>query len=226
MPGKNLMDRISQGRQYRSFVEEVRVKDGEESFVVEGYAATFNEEYCLGENDYVRVLEKVDAGAFGKCDMSDTIFQYDHEGRVFARVSNGTLMLSADGHGLKVVADLGGTDEGRKLHSEIKGGYTNRMSFGFTVTAESEESRKGSDGKREYVRTILSVGRLYDVSAVSIPANGGTEISARKFVDGVINRLKSEEAERLAEDEKKNRSEEAERLGAKYRLMKTDRSVL
>lgn len=226
MPGKNLMDRISQGRQYRSFVEEVRVKDGDESFVVEGYATTFNEEYCLGENDYVRVLEKVDAGSFGKCDMSDTIFQYDHEGRVFARVSNGTLLLSVDGHGLKVVADLGGTDEGRKLYSEIKGGYTNRMSFGFTVDAESGESRKGSDGKREYVRTILSVGRLYDVSAVSIPANGGTEISARKFVDGVIDRLKSEEAERLAEDEIRNRSEEAERLGAKYRLMKVDRSFL
>ena len=57
------------------------------------------------------------------------VMQYDHEGRVFARLSNGTLQLESDEHGLKVRADLSGTELGRNLYEEIKGGYTTKMSF-------------------------------------------------------------------------------------------------
>ena len=132
--------------------------------------------------------------------MSDVIMQYDHEGRVFARTSNDTLQLTPDGHGLEVNAYLGGTEGGRALYGEIRGGYTNKMSFGFRVGADDIEERT-IDGKTIYVRTITKISRLYDVSAVSLPANDGTEISARSLRDGAIARL---EAERLlkAENEK------------------------
>ena len=42
------------------------------------------------------------------------------------------------------------------------------------------------------LRIILDVSRLYDVSAVSLPANEATSITARKYVDGVIDEVRQE----------------------------------
>lgn len=200
---KSLMDKINQGRQYRSMTMEVRsASENTESKIVEGYATTFNEPYCLCENDSLRYLEQVSERAFENCDMGDVVFQYDHEGRVYARLSNGTLKLSVDDHGLKVEADLGGTEEGRKLYEEIKGGYTTKMSFGFMIGETEEKRTKASDGKTEYLVTITRITKLYDVSAVSIPANDGTEISSRSYFNGLIEAEKKE-AERLLEEQRK-----------------------
>jgi HK97 family phage prohead protease len=118
--------------------------------------------------------------------MSDVIMQYDHEGRVFARTGNGTLRLYEDEHGLKIIANLGGTEIGRQLFEEIQGGYTNKMSFGFTVTGEKKTRSKDADGRVTILRTITKIGKLYDVSAVSLPANDATEISSRTTSDGLI----------------------------------------
>lgn len=191
---KTLEQKLNEGRQYRSVVE-IRAVD--EEMVVEGYATTFDEPYTLYEDDEIRVMEQVDAHAFDDTDMADVIMQYDHEGRVFARIANGTLELTPDEHGLHVRADLGGTEIGRQLYEEIKGGYTSKMSFGFTVAAD-EELRKDEDGKTTYLRTITSIRKLYDVSAVSLPANNATEISARAFCEGVI--AKAAEERRAAAD--------------------------
>lgn len=191
---KTLEQKLNEGRQYRSVVE-IRAVD--EEMVVEGYATTFDEPYTLYEDDEIRVMEQIDAHAFDDTDMADVIMQYDHEGRVFARIANGTLELTPDEHGLHVRADLGGTEIGRQLYEEIKGGYTSKMSFGFTVAAD-EELRKDEDGKTTYLRTITSIRKLYDVSAVSLPANNATEISARAFCEGVI--AKAAEERRAAAD--------------------------
>lgn len=175
-------------------------KDDEGRMIVEGYATTFNQPYELYRMNDVIVNEQVDANAFAETDMSDTIMQYDHEGRVFARVKNGTLELTPDEHGLKVRANLGGTEIGRQLFEEIKGGYTNKMSFGFTVTGESKKRTKDENGNTVILRTIQKVGRLYDVSAVSLPANDATEISSRSIGDGLIAEAQKEflaEQERL-----------------------------
>lgn len=120
---------------------ETRADDSDEKkYIVKGYATTFNEPYVLYVCDDWEYREQVSPDAFKECNMEDVIFQYDHEGRVYARLSNGTMKLDIDEHGLLVTADLGGTEEGRKLFEEIKGGYTTKMSFGFTV-AEDEELR-------------------------------------------------------------------------------------
>ena len=154
--------------------------------VVEGYATTFNQPYELMRDKNVIVNEQVDPNAFAQTDMSDTIMQYDHEGRVFARVKNGTLEITPDEHGLRVRADLSGTEIGRQLFEEIAGGYTNKMSFGFTVTGQKRERSKDAEGNTVILRTITKVGRLFDVSAVSLPANDATEISSRAIGDGLI----------------------------------------
>lgn len=195
---------VKNDREYRDMTMEIRSAETEEveqeeRKIVRGYASTFNEPYTLYENDDWRFDEVVDSKAFDNTDMSDVIMQYDHEGRVFARMSNNTLTVTPDEKGLLIEADLGGTELGRQLYEEIRGGYTNKMSFGFTVDGDEMLDTKDVDGKALTVRTITSVRKLYDVSAVSLPANDATSISVRNLTDGEIERIQAErlEAEKL-----------------------------
>lgn len=188
---------IKKDREYRNMILEVRTADEpelEERKIVRGYASTFGEPYTLYRGDDWRLDEVVDSRAFDNTDMTDVIMQYDHQGRVFARMSNNTLTVTPDEKGLLIEADLGGTELGRQLYEEIRGGYTNKMSFGFTVDGENE-TKERVDGTTIYTRTITSVRKLYDVSAVSIPANDATSISVRNLTDGVIEKIQAERLE-------------------------------
>ena len=204
-------------REYRKIdadqLETRKMESGE--MVVEGYATTFNMPYRLMGDEKITVNEQVDRNAFRETDMTDVIMQYDHEGPVFARVSNGTLRLEEDEHGLKVTADLGGTERGRQLFEEIAGGYTNKMSFGFTVTGEKKERSKNAEGHVTILRTITRIGKLYDVSAVSLPANDATEISSRTISDGLI----AEAAEEIRAEEERQR-----RIGEIRKLLKGEQT--
>ena len=200
-------------REYRDFILAVvptEEGESEERMIVKGYASTFNQPYTLWEDDEFVIQEQVDSRAFDEADLSDVIFQYNHEGRVFARNSNGTLSVGPDEVGLGIEADLGGTDIGRQLFQEIKGGYTTKMSYGYTVNGASWEDRKLEDGRTLELRTVTSVGKVYDVSAVSIPANNATSISVRNLSDGVISEVKAERLKAL--------ELERERLKTKIRL--------
>lgn len=203
MEPKTIQKKLDEGRQYRSFdvsrFERRSADNGEK--VVEGYATTFNRPYELWRDSYggetYIFMEQVDARAFDNTDMSDVIMQYNHEGRVFARTGNNTLALDPDAHGLHIRADLGGTEIGRQLFEEIEGGYTDKMSFGFRVSKdkrEETEERNEETGVRTVtvLRTILGISKLYDVSAVSLPANDATSISARNYCEGVIAEIKEE----------------------------------
>ena len=186
----------------------------EDKRLVSGYASTFDEPYVLYDGDGWKYLEVVDRGAFDNTDMSDVIMQYDHRGRVFARTRNNTLEVTPDDKGLFIQADLGGTEIGRELFEEIRGGYTDKMSFGFTVNGEFEESQKTDEGVRIYTRHITSVEKLYDVSAVSLPANDGTSIEADattrsigNLTDGVIKRIQAERLEEQRIELERRRAE-------------------
>ena len=196
-------------REYRDILMPMEIRKAEDGgMTVEGYATTFNQPYVLWQDREAVVREQVDPHAFDECDMSDVIMQYDHEGRVFARITNGTLQLACDEHGLKITADLGGTTLGRQLYEEIEGGYTNKMSFGFVVTGDRKDNTE-KDGKVEILRTITKIGKLYDVSAVSLPANSATEISARSIGDGLITEALEEVQ---AARERANRIEEIRKI--------------
>ena len=195
-------------REYRDIrmigIEIREEQDGRK--IVEGYATTFNEEYKLWGDERYQVLEMVDRKAFDNCDMSDVILQDDQEGRGVARTGNGTLELKADDHGLKITADLSGTELGRQLYEEINGGYTTKMGFGFRVkTAERTIEEDEVTGNTTVHRKITAIEKLYDVSAVSLPANDATEISARNLGEGVIAEVKQE---RLAEEARRRTREQ------------------
>lgn len=159
--------------QTRQFDFQTRSAEEGQKLWVEGYAVVFNRETVLFEMDGNEYKEEISPDAFADTRMDDVIFNYNHQGKVMARTRNHTLTLSVDDKGLFIRARLDGTKEGRELYEEIQGGYVDRMSFQFTVAEESydREARKW---------TIRRVKRLYDVSAVSIPAYDDTSISARR----------------------------------------------
>lgn len=192
---KFIEDRARSGIEYRAL--EVRAADTEEpTYNVEGFATTYDQPYILWHDDGFNVAEQVDRHAFEEAEMKDVIMQYDHSGKVYARTTNGTLELNHDNaHGLEVKADLSKTPGARELYEEIKGGFISQMSMGFTVAEDSVDDVGEIDGVQTYLRTIKKIGRLYDVSRVSIPANYYTEISARS---GVLRRsVEQLESERL-----------------------------
>ena len=192
---KTIQQKLDEGRQYRRIdVTNLEIRTAEDGAkIVTGYATTFNDPYELYSFDGYTVVEQVDARAFDETDMSDVIMQYDHEGRVFARTSNNTLSIKPDSRGLFIEANLGGTELGRQLYEEIRGGYTNKMSFGFRVSEDKREvTEDRENGKTTVLRTITKISKLYDVSAVSIPANDATSISARNYGEGVIAEIKQE----------------------------------
>jgi HK97 family phage prohead protease len=170
---------IKKEREYRALAAPLTAQSAtkliQTEYYVEGYATTFDAPYLLYEfEDGTKIYERIDAHALDSADMSDVIMQYDHEGRVFARQSNNTLILEPDVKGLFVAADLSRTDLARGLYQDISAGMITKMSWAFTVAEESYD-------RETHTRTILKIKKVYDVSAVSIPANNDTEISARAF---------------------------------------------
>lgn len=148
-------------------------EEGKEELWVEGYAARFNSPTVLFEMDGIEYKEQIDSDAFSEAKMDDVIFNYNHSGRVMARTRNKTLQLAVDDEGLFIRARLDGTEEGRSLYNDIKNGYIDRMSFRFTIGQEVYDYQNRT-------WTVLRVKRLYDVSAVDIPAYDDTSIEARK----------------------------------------------
>lgn len=182
-------------REYRicQCMEVRKAEEGEESFAVEGYASTFDA-YEMFEYEDVKYFERIEPTAFEECDMSDVIFCKDHTGTVFARTKNGTIELTVDEHGLKCRMDLSKTESARMMFEEIKAEMYTQMSIAFSV-------REDSYDKDTHTRTIQKIKKLYDVSAVSFPANPGTDISVstRSRFDGFI---EQEKAERLAKEKR------------------------
>lgn len=180
-------------REYRSCFssfQAVEPQEGEspDGFVVEGYATTFDVPYEFGPPGY---SERVDSRALEGADMSDVIFQIDHSGSPLARLRNGSLSISTDPHGLKVRADLGGSQSGRDAYEAIKSGLIDRMSWGFTIDDDGWEY-----DERTRTSTIVRVKKVFDVSAVTFPANSDTELHARSYLDGVIEASRRESLER------------------------------
>lgn len=179
-------------REYRAVVLPLRLPEAEKridsEYYVEGFATTFNKPYLLYELDGIKYYEEIDRHALDGADLSDVIMQYDHQGKVLARLSNGTLGLEPTNNGLFIFADLSKSQAAKELHEEIRNGLITKMSWAFTV-AEDKYNRETR------TRTITKIKKVYDVSAVSIPANGDTEISARSWLDGVIEAEKREALE-------------------------------
>ena len=177
----------------------IPTEEGEEKrYVVEGYASTF-EPYILFTMDGVDYKERIEPTAFDEADLSDVVFRLEHQGRVYARTSAGTVELWHDEHGLGQRTDLSKTQSARDVFADIEAGNYPKMSFAFTVAEGGDDYDKAT-----HTRTISKIAKVFDVSPVSFPANPGTElsVSTRAYFDGVI---EMERAERLEAEERERK---------------------
>ena len=207
-------------REYRNFSIERRAKEDEQSsFLVEGYASTF-EEYELYEDDDYILRERIEPTAFDEADMTDVVFLLDHTGRGYARTKNGTVKLSVDDKGLYSETDLSKTEASRSVYEDIEAGNYDQMSFAFTVAQDRYEEKRSEGEKTVYTRIIDRIKKVYDISAVGFPANPTTNIgvATRAAFDGAIESFK---AERLKEEA--DRQERArQRAIAKIKLLEVE----
>lgn len=176
-----------QVRALQVFAPAPEAKRIDSNYYAEGYATTY-EPYVLYELEDGPIYERFDRGCFDGCDMSDVIYQLNHQGTVFARQSNGSLIVEPDNVGLFTAVDLSRTSAARNHYEEITAGMITKMSWGFIVGEYHYEPE---------IRTIVhtKVKKIFDVSGVSIPANNNTEINARSWADGVIDLAARSEAE-------------------------------
>ena len=201
-------------REYRTLNIEIeeRSENEEPTYLVRGYASTFEPYVLFEDEDGIQYKEVIEPTAFDEADMTDVVFRVDHEGTVYARSSAGTLKVGFDEHGLFDEADLSKTAKARELFEEIKAGNYPKQSFAFTV-------REDSYDKKTHTRTIKRIAKVFDVSPVSFPANPTTEldIATRDYFNGVI---EAEKAERL-ECEKREKAKKV--LELKIKLMESEK---
>lgn len=183
-----------ENRQFRNMQTLETKNENEKKYLVKGYAMKYNP-YLLYEDEDGEVFEEFRKEAFKDTDMSDVILLYDHQGKVYARNTNDTLKVGFDDVGMWIEADLSSNERTKSLYEDIQSGLITKMSWSFK-TGEYHFDKQS--------RTIVhdTVKKVYDVSAVGIPANNDTNINARKFVDGVIDKFK---AERLLKEQKRKK---------------------
>lgn len=192
---------MKQDREYRSMELRIMAPEAEEEnrYMVEGYASTFKP-YKLLTVDGVDYFERIEPTAFDGADLTDVVFRVDHEGRVYARTSAGSLEVWMDEHGLANRTDLSRTQKARELFDDIAAGNYPQMSFAFTVSEDHFD-------KETHTRVIDRIAKVFDVSPVSFPANPTTELSVatRDYFDGVIEMEKAERLEREKREAQKKR---------------------
>ena len=181
-------------RQYRALsfaipAQEEKKNKFDSDCYVEGYAAKYERYILFHDGNNKPVFEEFVPGCFRSCDMSDIIFQFDHCGKVYARQSNGTLTVEADEIGLFICADLSKTSAARSMYEDIEAELVTKMSWGFMPDYDSLEVIETAN---EITIKHHRIKKIFDVSAVSIPANNETEIQARNFANGAIDKVMKE----------------------------------
>lgn len=154
-----------------------RREDDNGKMIIEGYAAVFDSETLIGDEEW-GFLESIDRHAFEGANMKDVPLKYNHSDSVpiLARTRNNSLTLSTDDKGLKIHAELLDTQDGSDMYKRIKSGLIDKMSFAFTV-AKQECDYKSKPMKRK----ITKFDRIFDVSVVDTPAYDDTSIYARSL---------------------------------------------
>lgn len=156
---------------------------------VTGVPIVFNADTDLGY-----YTERIAAGALDKTDLRDVRFLVNHntDGIPLARSRNNNanstmqMVVEADGMHIRVNLDTENNPEAASLYSAISRGDVSGMSFMFTV---DEDSWEGLDTEHP-VRTITSIGKVFEVSAVTFPAYEQTSIEAAS-IDEALEKAKA-----------------------------------
>ena len=177
-------------RETRTYQLEIRAEQNEEhgSFIT-GRPIVFNANTDLGY-----YTERIATGALDKTDLRDVRFLVNHNtdmiplARSRNNNANSTMQMSIDENGMNIRVDLDteGNPEAKSLYSAVKRGDVSGMSFMFTVDGDSWEGLESDHP----IRTITSISKVFEVSAVTFPAYEQTSIEAAS-IDEALERAKS-----------------------------------
>ena len=154
---------------------------------ISGYAVVFSSrtEIFKDPETGISYYEEIAPDALNNANLDDVVLRVDHEGKVLARTRNKSLTLTIDSKGLKIDADLTGSEESRNVFEAVKNGLYDKMSFAFTVSEDSFDNATRT-------RTIRRIDRLFDVAVVTFPAYEETSVSARaKYEPYAVNDRKA-----------------------------------
>jgi len=152
------------------------------TYTLTGYASVFDAPYDVYGGPPTGWTETIDSAAFDKTldEKPDLHLLINHEGMPLARTKSGTLKLSVDDTGLKVVAELDATDpDAQRLSAKMKRGDMDEMSFAFRVKRQEWNEE---ETERRITEVSLHKG---DVSVVNFGANPATSAQIRGLVEAL-----------------------------------------
>ena len=162
---------MSEKRFYKTFDPEIRKVDDEEKMHIEGKAVAFNSPETYGGE-----TEVISEHALDNADMSDVVLRYNHNDTNYtlARTRNHSLELEVREDGLYFSAELIPTTTNKDAYLMVKEGLLDKCSFAFTIDEEEYD-------KKQHLRTITKIGKLYDVALVDFPFYNDTMVEARSL---------------------------------------------
>lgn len=155
---------------------ELRAENNEQyGNYIEGLPIVFNASTDLGWYE-----EVIDSKALENTDLKDVRFLVNHNtdmiplARSRNNNANSTMQLSVTEEGLRIRANLDteNNTDARALYSSVSRGDMDSMSFMFTIDGEEWENLDSDYPKR----TITSIRKVFEVSAVNFPAYPQTEL--------------------------------------------------
>lgn len=195
-------------KEIRAFDFEVRAENNEEhGNVITGIPIVYGQRTDLGWHD-----EIIEEGALSETDLRDVRFLVNHNvdmiplARSRNNNANSTMLMSVDEAGMAIRVDLDTENnaDARSLYSAVERGDLSGMSFMFTVDKDSWEDLESEHPTRH----IRSIGKVFEVSAVTFPAYSQTSITARglsEALEGAKESLESAKAERREIERRKQR---------------------
>ncbi len=173
-------------KEIRAFNFEVRAEQNDEhGHYITGQPIVYNERTDLGWYD-----EIIENDALAETDLRDVRFLINHNtdmiplARSRNNNANSTMQMevvSGVGMTIRVDLDTENNSDSRSLYSAVERGDITGMSFMFTVDKDSWDDLESEHPTRH----IRSIGRVFEVSAVTFPAYEATSIQARGLVDAL-----------------------------------------
>ena len=197
----------------RDYISTFETREEAGQGVIEGRPVVFNERTNLGYFD-----EIIDRNALANCDMRDVRLCLNHDtSYVYARSrnnnENSTMQIGFDDMGMYFRAnlDIENSPKAQDYYAAVRRGDMDKMSFMFVI---GEDKWEGLETDHP-LRTITSIERIVEISAVTFPAYEGTSISARYTESLENDKSALESAKAALESAKRSLDSELELAKAK-----------
>ena len=208
-------------KETRAFICEVRAEKNEDhGTFITGTPIVFDQKTDMGWYE-----ETISRDALKDTELKDVPLLVGHDTSMIPLArsrnnnENSTMQLTVTETGMDIRADLDveNNPKAKELYSAVQRGDMNGMSFMFTVDKDSWDDIDTDYPKR----TIMSIRRVFEVSAVTFPAYPQTTIQAAsegETLDSV--RASLESARKQAEEDRAAKAEQERRTALLERLKK------